>query len=79
MDLLVDQEQETAEKKNRLESLATFQLSVLNHALSFPLVKRVVYSTCYVHQEVNFAFQLHGHLQTDFLLQIPGSAPMALW
>ncbi|XP_068757928.1 28S rRNA (cytosine-C(5))-methyltransferase-like [Montipora capricornis] len=53
MDRLVDEEQETAEKKKRLESLATFQLSVLNHALSFPLVKRVVYSTCSVHQEEN--------------------------
>ncbi|XP_068757883.1 28S rRNA (cytosine-C(5))-methyltransferase-like [Montipora capricornis] len=51
MDRLVDEEQETAEKK-RLESLATFQLSVLNHALSFPLAKRVVYSTCSVYQEV---------------------------
>ncbi|XP_068759365.1 28S rRNA (cytosine-C(5))-methyltransferase-like isoform X1 [Montipora capricornis] len=53
MDRLVDEEQETAEKKKRLESLATFQSSVLNHALSFPLVKRVVYSTCSVHQEEN--------------------------
>ena len=38
--------------QQRLESLAKFQLSVLNHALSFPFVKRVVYSTCSVHQQV---------------------------
>ena len=38
--------------QERLLSLAKFQLSVLNHALSFPHVKRVVYSTCSIHQQV---------------------------
>ena len=38
--------------QQRLGSLAKFQLSVLNHALSFPFIKRVVYSTCSVHQQV---------------------------
>ena len=38
--------------KKRLRMLAAFQLRALLHALSFPSVKRVVYSTCSVHQEV---------------------------
>ncbi|XP_069470880.1 28S rRNA (cytosine-C(5))-methyltransferase isoform X2 [Ambystoma mexicanum] len=38
---------------DRLQALATFQLKVLNHALSFPAVERLVYSTCSVHQVEN--------------------------
>ncbi|XP_067024171.1 28S rRNA (cytosine-C(5))-methyltransferase-like isoform X2 [Acropora muricata] len=53
MDKFVDEEQETDAEKQRLESLAKFQLSILNHALSFPSVKRAVYSTCSIHQEEN--------------------------
>ncbi|KAI8520750.1 putative 28S rRNA (cytosine-C(5))-methyltransferase [Branchiostoma belcheri] len=37
----------------RLESLAQFQLSALKHALSFPAVRRVAYSTCSVHRQEN--------------------------
>jgi putative methyltransferase len=37
----------------RLRNLATFQTRLLNHALSFPSVKRVVYSTCSHHAEEN--------------------------
>ena len=36
----------------RLRTLAAFQLKVLLHALSFPSVERVAYSTCSVYQEV---------------------------
>ncbi|KAL9959862.1 hypothetical protein ACROYT_G033226 [Oculina patagonica] len=53
MDNLIDNAEDECKKKQRLESLAKFQLSVLNHALSFPFVKRVVYSTCSVHQQEN--------------------------
>ncbi|KAL1266433.1 hypothetical protein QQF64_002108 [Cirrhinus molitorella] len=37
----------------RLQALATFQLHCLNHALQFPQVQRVVYSTCSVHSQEN--------------------------
>uniref|UniRef100_A0A3B3Z909 SAM-dependent MTase RsmB/NOP-type domain-containing protein n=1 Tax=Periophthalmus magnuspinnatus TaxID=409849 RepID=A0A3B3Z909_9GOBI len=37
----------------RLSSLAAFQLKCLKHALSFPRVNRLVYSTCSVHRQEN--------------------------
>ncbi|XP_056176901.1 25S rRNA (cytosine-C(5))-methyltransferase NSUN5-like isoform X1 [Syzygium oleosum] len=37
----------------RLNKLAAFQKKALTHALSFPAVERVVYSTCSVHQIEN--------------------------
>jgi len=37
----------------RLQSLSRFQLSILNHALSFPNACRVVYSTCSVNEQEN--------------------------
>ncbi|XP_020097720.1 putative NOL1/NOP2/Sun domain family member 5B [Ananas comosus] len=37
----------------RINKLAAFQRKALEHALSFPLVERVVYSTCSIHQEEN--------------------------
>jgi len=39
--------------KKRLKSLHNFQITILNHALSFPSVEKVVYSTCSIHQEEN--------------------------
>ncbi|XP_030589648.1 28S rRNA (cytosine-C(5))-methyltransferase [Archocentrus centrarchus] len=44
-----DQEKERA----RLASLASFQLRCLNHALGFPRLKRLVYSTCSIHKQEN--------------------------
>lgn len=38
---------------NRLEKLAAFQRKALEHALSFPAVERIVYSTCSVNQVEN--------------------------
>ncbi|XP_058086860.1 25S rRNA (cytosine-C(5))-methyltransferase NSUN5 isoform X2 [Magnolia sinica] len=37
----------------RVKKLAAFQKRALEHALSFPAVERVVYSTCSIHQEEN--------------------------
>ncbi|XP_003979035.2 28S rRNA (cytosine-C(5))-methyltransferase [Takifugu rubripes] len=37
----------------RLASLASFQLKCLNHGLSFPRLKRLVYSTCSIHRQEN--------------------------
>jgi len=44
----------TADLK-RLESLSRFQVKILNHALSFPNVRQVVYSTCSIHEIENEA------------------------
>lgn len=46
---------EDGEEKDeaRLASLASFQLKCLNHALRFPGLKRLVYSTCSVHAQEN--------------------------
>jgi len=40
-------------ENKRLKSLSDFQLLILNHALTFPAVESVVYSTCSVHEEEN--------------------------
>ena len=50
---------------SRLDGLGRIQLSILVHAMTFPKVKKLVYSTCSVHQRenesvVNRALQLTG-------------------
>ena len=48
-----EEERKRKKKSHRLEKLASFQLSALKHALSFPKALRVAYSTCSVHFEEN--------------------------
>ena len=51
--------------RKRLEALSKFQYAMLCHALSFPKVKKVVYSTCSVHQQVINVFTLISFIQKD--------------
>ncbi|XP_071621200.1 28S rRNA (cytosine-C(5))-methyltransferase [Heliangelus exortis] len=45
--------EEAAPSPERLQALAGFQRKVLSHALSFPALQRLVYSTCSLHREEN--------------------------
>lgn len=54
--------EETQLVPERLQALAGFQQKMLRHALRFPAVQRLVYSTCSVHQEENEAV-IHDVLQ----------------
>ncbi|NXF77785.1 NSUN5 methyltransferase, partial [Sclerurus mexicanus] len=45
--------EEVAPSAERLQALAGFQRRVLSHALNFPALRRLVYSTCSVHREEN--------------------------
>ncbi|NXG75916.1 NSUN5 methyltransferase, partial [Baryphthengus martii] len=45
--------EEPAASAERLRALTAFQRKVLSHALSFPALRRLVYSTCSLHREEN--------------------------
>ncbi|XP_068010588.1 28S rRNA (cytosine-C(5))-methyltransferase isoform X1 [Melanerpes formicivorus] len=45
--------QEAAPSAERLQALAGFQRKALSHALSFPALQRLVYSTCSLHRQEN--------------------------
>ncbi|KAI0329111.1 S-adenosyl-L-methionine-dependent methyltransferase [Cubamyces sp. BRFM 1775] len=49
LDHLLDNEQENEVDSERLNKLAAFQLKMIRHAMTFPSVQRIVYSTCSVH------------------------------
>ncbi|CAK3805752.1 NOL1 NOP2 sun domain [Lecanosticta acicola] len=44
---------DTSKLKARLENLSTFQLRLLQHAMSFPAARTITYSTCSMHDEEN--------------------------
>ncbi|KAK0495411.1 S-adenosyl-L-methionine-dependent methyltransferase [Armillaria luteobubalina] len=51
--LLETEAEDESEKDERLTKLASFQLVMIKHAMKFPAVKRIVYSTCSVHATEN--------------------------
>eukprot|EP01147_Barroeca_monosierra_P001413 gene1413-4579_t len=53
MSHLVDDTSPGAKEQGRLESLSQFQVQIVLHALSFPNVQKVAYSTCSIHKEEN--------------------------
>ncbi|KAL7279085.1 hypothetical protein ACG7TL_006923 [Trametes sanguinea] len=53
LDHLLDNEQEDDADSERLNKLAAFQLKMIRHAMTFPSVQRIVYSTCSVHAVEN--------------------------
>ena len=65
----IDDENKKDEK--RLWYLEALQRKMLKHAMSFPSVKRIVYSTCSVHEEENENVVLYGlkHCKNRFKLE----------
>ncbi|KZT07718.1 S-adenosyl-L-methionine-dependent methyltransferase [Laetiporus sulphureus 93-53] len=49
LDHLLETEDENDAEQDRLNKLATFQLLMIRHAMKFPSIQRIVYSTCSVH------------------------------
>ncbi|WPH03287.1 25S rRNA (cytosine-C(5))-methyltransferase rcm1 [Acrodontium crateriforme] len=46
-------EEDGVKLQARLSALSSFQLRIIEHAMSFPAAKRITYSTCSVHPEEN--------------------------
>lgn len=42
-----------SDSKERLQQLSRFQIKILKHAAKFPSLRRMVYSTCSIHEEEN--------------------------
>nr|GAT60990.1 predicted protein [Mycena chlorophos] len=50
LDYLLESEEDNQEEENeRLEKLAAFQLLMIRHAMKFPKMTKIVYSTCSIH------------------------------
>lgn len=49
----IDEEEAKEKLSQRLEKLSGFQFKIVKHALSFPNVKKLIYSTCSIHDEEN--------------------------
>lgn len=64
-------ENETQKDEQRLWYLEALQRKMLMHAMSFPNVKRIVYSTCSIHEEENESVVLYGlkHCRNKFKLE----------
>ncbi|EIM19271.1 S-adenosyl-L-methionine-dependent methyltransferase [Wallemia mellicola CBS 633.66] len=54
LDYLTEQENDDKDAHDeRLNSLAAFQEMIIGHAMKFPNVRRIVYSTCSIHDDEN--------------------------
>ncbi|OAX37772.1 S-adenosyl-L-methionine-dependent methyltransferase [Rhizopogon vinicolor AM-OR11-026] len=62
--LLEDGESLVLVEEDRLNKLAAFQLMMIKHAMKFPSVQRIVYSTCSVHATEN-EHVVRSALQSD--------------
>lgn len=75
LDHLVQTENEgDSETDKRLEKLASFQLTMIRHAMKFPSLRRLVYSTCSIHAKENEevviqALECDEAIQGGFLLE----------
>jgi len=47
--LLETEEENDASRDERLAKLSNFQLTMIRHAMKFPSVRKIVYSTCSIH------------------------------
>ncbi|KAH7884674.1 S-adenosyl-L-methionine-dependent methyltransferase [Phlebopus sp. FC_14] len=69
LDYLLETENEESEgQEKRLNKLATFQLSMIRHAMKFPTVQKIVYSTCSIHAVENERV-VHQALKSDEALK----------
>ncbi|KIK62541.1 hypothetical protein GYMLUDRAFT_42004 [Collybiopsis luxurians FD-317 M1] len=80
LDYLVESEQEAdssvQELEERLNKLAGFQLMMIKHAMKFPSVQRIVYSTCSIHtiedeHVVRAALESSEARTANFVLALP--------
>ena len=69
-DRVADAEGDDDEK--RIESLSNFQLVALKHAMSFPNVDRIVYSTCSLHQRENEDVVAASMMEANELIEDDG-------
>ncbi|KAG9017152.1 hypothetical protein FRB90_001576 [Tulasnella sp. 427] len=74
LDYLVENEEDDAsisQKQDRLQKLSTFQRQIIQHAMEFPAVVKLVYSTCSIHPEEN------EHVVRDVLAASDGQFDLA--